>query len=148
MRPMELIGRDGVTLQTVWEKSPQAYLAISIPDFPNFFMLYGPNTNQGGNSILLMLEAQAQFLASALATLRERDVAWLEVTPAALEQYASDLERELQDTVWAGDCATYFHNAAGDIVTQLPHTSGWYRRATERLDGDDFIFGGATCTTS
>ena len=69
---------------------------------------------------------------------------------------AADLGR----TVWAGDCRGYFHNAAGDIVTQLPRTSGWYREATKNIDPADFVFHtpsspgthdaprGATSTTS
>jgi len=145
---IDVTGRGGVNIHEHWAGTPRAYHGIAVPGFPNFFMLYGPNTNQGGNSILLILEAQAQFLASALEAMRERSAASLEVAPEALARYAGDLERHLGKTVWAGDCATYFHNAAGDIVTQLPHTSGWYREATEAIDRNDFVFGGVTCTTS
>jgi hypothetical protein len=62
--------------------------------------------------------------------------------------YVSNLESDLRKTVWAEGCSTYFHTASGDIVTQLPHTSGWYRDATKQIDQDDFMFGGATCMTS
>jgi len=145
---IDVAGRGGVDIHEHWAGVPRAYHGIAVPGFPNFFMLYGPNTNQGGNSILLMLEAQAQFVASALEAMRERDASSIEVSPAALQHYSQELERNLATTVWAGDCATYFHNAAGDIVTQLPHTSGWYREATKAIDSDDFVFGGVTCTTS
>lgn len=145
---IDVIGRGGLHLQNHWQGVPRAYHGIAVPGFPSFFMLYGPNTNQGGNSILLMLEAQAQFVASALQAMRDREAASIEVTRAALARYSAALERDLAKTVWAGDCATYFHNAAGDIVTQLPHTSGWYREATQQIDCGDFSFGGVTCTTS
>jgi cation diffusion facilitator CzcD-associated flavoprotein CzcO len=148
LRGVDVVGRDGTSLQEHWAGVPRAYHGMAVPGFPNFFMLYGPNTNQGGNSILLILEAQAQFVASALDALRTRGAATVEVSAEAMARYGRELERDLQRTVWAGDCDSYFHNAAGDIVTQLPRTAGWYRLATQDIDGADFVFGGVTCTTS
>jgi len=145
---VDVLGRDGTSLQDHWAGVPRAYHGMAVPGFPNFFMLYGPNTNQGGNSILLILEAQAQFVASALDALRTNGATWVEVSAEAMARYARMLERDLQRTVWAGDCDSYFHNAAGDIVTQLPRTGGWYREATRQIDRADFVFGGVTCTTS
>jgi cation diffusion facilitator CzcD-associated flavoprotein CzcO len=137
---IEVVGRGGTDLHDHWAGVPRAYHGLAVPGFPNLFMLYGPNTNQGGNSILLILEAQAQFVASALEALRATGASSLEVTPAAMARYAGELERDLEQTVWARGCSSYFHNAAGDIVTQLPHTSGWYREATKDLDRADFAF--------
>jgi cation diffusion facilitator CzcD-associated flavoprotein CzcO len=148
LRGIDVVGRDGVSIHDHWAGVPRAYHGMAVPGFPNFFMLYGPNTNQGGNSILLILEAQAQFVASALDALRETGASSLEVSPRAMAHYARELEQDLRQTVWVQGCNSYFHNAAGDIVTQLPHTSGWYREATNEIDRDDFVFGGVTCTTS
>ena len=152
---IEIVGCHGTELHDRWAGVPRAYHGMCMPGFPNFFMLYGPNTNQGGNSILLILEAQAQFVASALAAARSAGAANIEVTEAAMERHTAELERDLAATVWANGCSSYFHNDAGDIVTQLPHTSGWYRDATEQIDVDDFILAGpahsdnrATCATS
>lgn len=147
LRGIDVVGRGGTTIHH-WKGTPRAYHGMVVPGFPSFFMLYGPNTNQGGNSILLILEAQAQFVASALQARREARAAWLDVTPEAMARYAHGLEQDLGRTVWAQGCNSYFHNAAGDIVTQLPRTSGWYREATKDIDREDFVFGGATCTTS
>jgi cation diffusion facilitator CzcD-associated flavoprotein CzcO len=137
---LEVVGRDGVRLHERWAGVPRAYHGLAVPGFPNLFMLYGPNTNQGGNSILLILEAQAQFVASALESLRAAGASSLEVTTEAMARYEHELEQGLQQTVWAQGCSSYFHNAAGDIVTQLPHTSGWYRETTRQIDRDDFAF--------
>jgi cation diffusion facilitator CzcD-associated flavoprotein CzcO len=149
---LDVVGRGGTRLHDHWAGVPRAYHGLAVPGFPNFFMLYGPNTNQGGNSVLLILEAQAQFVASALEARRDAGAAWVEVTPAAMDRHAGELVRDLDATVWAQGCSSYFHNAAGDIVTQLPHTSGWYREATQAIVHDDFAFGGVgggvTCTTS
>jgi cation diffusion facilitator CzcD-associated flavoprotein CzcO len=139
LRGIDVVGREGISLQGHWAGVPRAYHGIAVPGFPNFFMLYGPNTNQGGNSILLILEAQSQFVASALSSLRESGASSIEVSADAMARHARELERDLAATVWAQGCSSYFHNAAGDIVTQLPHTSGWYRKATEQIARDDFV---------
>jgi len=155
LRGIEVVGRAGTELHDHWAGVPRAYHGMCVPGFPNLFMLYGPNTNQGGNSILLILEAQAQFVGSALAAVRAAGARSVEVTGAAMARHTAELERALGATVWADGCRSYFHNDAGDIVTQLPHTSAWYREATRRIDVDDFAFAGTVddrkgmpCTTS
>jgi len=142
LRGIEVIGRDGVRIHDRWGGVPRAYHGIAVPGFPKFFMLYGPNTNQGGNSILLILEAQAQFVASALTALRDTGARTLEVTEDAMARYTDELHADMQRTVWVEGCTSYFHTAAGDVVTQLPRQAGWYRERTESLDRDDFTFGG------
>jgi len=148
LRGIEVVGRDGVRIHDRWAGVPRAYHGIAVPGFPNLFLLYGPNTNQGGNSILLMLEAQAQFVASALAAMQDTGATSVEVTEEAMARYVDELQRDLARTVWAQGCTSYFHTAAGDVVTQLPQKAGWYRERTESIDRDDFTFGGVTCTTS
>jgi cation diffusion facilitator CzcD-associated flavoprotein CzcO len=145
---VEVIGRDGTSLRAHWGSTPRAYHGIAVPGFPNFFMMYGPNTNQGGNSILLILEAQAEFVADALGATRAVGATSIEVSADAMSRYERELERDLRGTVWAEGCTSYFHNASGQIVTQLPHTSGWYRDATRQITRDDFTFGGVACMTS
>ncbi len=145
---IQVTGRDGRDIHEHWSGVPRAYHGMAVPGFPNFFMMYGPNTNQGGNSILLILEAQAQFVASALGAMRSMNMSSVEVSTGAMDRYERELERDLRGTVWAQGCRSYFHSATGDIVTQLPHTSGWYAEATQQIDKDDFIFGGVTCMTS
>jgi cation diffusion facilitator CzcD-associated flavoprotein CzcO len=140
---VEVVGRGGVDLHELWGGRPRAYHGLAVPGFPNLFLMYGPNTNQGGNSILLILEAQAQFVASAMEAMAARGAGTVEVTEAAMARYLDQLRRDLGATVWTGGCTSYFHNGAGDVVTQLPHTSGWYRETTERIDPRDFAFGGA-----
>jgi cation diffusion facilitator CzcD-associated flavoprotein CzcO len=143
---IDVVGRSGTSLHDRWAGRPQAYLGLAVPDFPNFFMLYGPNTNQGGNSILLILEAQSQFVASALEAMGRVEAPTVEVTPEAMARYAAELERDLATTVWTNGCRSYFHTASGEIVTQLPHTSAWYRDATASIDEADFTFGGKGTT--
>jgi cyclohexanone monooxygenase len=101
-------------------------------------MLYGPNTNQGGNSIILILEAQAHFVAAAIRAVCKGTASSVEVRPDAMRRYLHDLESALAGTVWNGGCDSYFRSPGGEIVTQLPHTAGWYREQTRLFSTDDF----------
>jgi cyclohexanone monooxygenase len=139
LRGIEIRGRAQKDLQERWAGVPRAYHGMAVPGFPNFFMLYGPNTNQGGNSILLMLEAQASFVAGVLSAAAADGVRTVEVTESALASYTAALLDRMDDTVWAEGCDSYFRAASGDVVTQIPHTSTWYRERLEQADPDDFI---------
>ena len=139
LRGIDVTGRAGTRLHDHWAGVPRAYHGLAVPGFPNLFLLYGPNTNQGGNSILLILEAQAHWVAAALAAMGEGATA--EVRPEAMRRYAAELTTALDATVWRDGCASYFRTPGGDIVTQLPHTSAWYRDRTSTFDAGDFVVG-------
>ena len=141
LRGIEVTGRDGTTIHDQWAGVPRAYHGMAVPGFPNFFMMYGPNTNQGGNSIIIILEAQARFVAGVLQAMREAGAATSEVRPEAMQCYLEDLEAALQGTVWNGGCDSYFRTSQGDIVTQLPHTSRWYCDRTAAIDENDLELG-------
>jgi cation diffusion facilitator CzcD-associated flavoprotein CzcO len=138
LRGIAVTGRDGASLHDRWDGVPCAYLGMAVPSFPNLFLMYGPNTNQGGNSILVVLEAQARYIAEAVRTMADRQATAMDVRPEAMEQYVAALHASLADTVWSDGCDSYFRTGAGDVVTQLPHSAGWYCERTSRLDLDDF----------
>lgn len=134
---IRITGRGGADLHERWAGTPRAFHGLAVPGFPNLFQMYGPNTNQGGNSILLILEAQASFIAGAVRALADGRAEALDVRPEAMDRYVEELEAALATTVWSG-CDSYFRNASGAIVTQLPHTSGWYRAQTSTFPIEDF----------
>ena len=138
LRAIDVVGRNGARLHDVWAGVPRGYLGMAVTGFPNFFMLYGPNTNQGGNSIILILEGQAQFVAAAIESMRVLGATSVNVRAEAMQRYMGELATALEGTVWHGDCASYFRAAGGEIVTQLPHTSKWYCDRTMHFDPDDF----------
>lgn len=140
LRGIRVTGRDGLELHRWWDGVPRAYHGIVVPGFPNFFMMYGPNTNQGGNSIILMLEAQAEFVAGALAVMRDSGSPTIEVRPDAMERYRTELDAALARTVWSLGYDSYFRTAAGEIVTQTPYTTSVYADQTRRIQTDDFLF--------
>lgn len=110
---------------------------VAVSGFPNFFMLYGPNTNQGGNSIVYILESAARLVASAVSRLARRG-GYLDVRPEAEKRYNDQLSADLARTIWT-QCDSYFRSPTGRIVTQWPYTELEYARRTWRLRRRDWI---------
>jgi cation diffusion facilitator CzcD-associated flavoprotein CzcO len=135
---IEVVGRDGEQLHERWGDEPVAYLGMAVTGFPNLFVFYGPNTNQGGNSIILILEAQAGYVVDALAAMEREGVSVVDVRRDVLERYDAQTQEALAGTVWATGCNSYFTNDAGRIVTQLPWTSAWYAERTATFDLADY----------
>ena len=79
---IDVVGEKGVSLRETWRDGAYAYLGMAVPGFPNFFMLYGPNTNVGSNSVIFMLEAQARYIVRALKHMRRRRRSYVAVRPA------------------------------------------------------------------
>nr|WP_207550534.1 NAD(P)/FAD-dependent oxidoreductase [Mycobacterium mantenii] len=134
---IEIIGRGGESLHEHWGDDPSAYLGVAVSGFPNFFMLYGPNTNQGGNSIVYILEAGARLVASAVSRLARRG-GYLDVRPEAEKRYNDALSADLERTIWT-QCASYFRSPSGRIVTQWPYTELEYARRTWRLRPREWV---------
>ncbi|BBX06211.1 monooxygenase [Mycolicibacterium aichiense] len=134
---IEVTGVGGQSLHDRWGEDPSAYLGAAVSGFPNFLMLYGPNTNQGGNSIVYILEAGARLAAGAVARLRRKG-GTLEVDPDAERRFNDEISAELEQTVWT-QCGSYFRSPDGRIVTQWPYTEIEYARRTRRLRRSDWI---------
>ncbi|WP_059021856.1 NAD(P)/FAD-dependent oxidoreductase [Mycobacterium sp. M26] len=133
---IEVVGPGGVSLHDRWGEDPSAYLGVAVSGFPNFFMLYGPNTNQAGNSIVYILEAGARLVADAVARLGRRG-GLLEVRPDAERRFNDEISAELEKTVWT-QCGSYFRSPSGRIVTQWPYKELDYARRTWRLRSRDW----------
>jgi cation diffusion facilitator CzcD-associated flavoprotein CzcO len=133
---VDVIGTEGQRLHERWGAEPSAYLGVAVAGFPNFFMLYGPNTNQGGNSIVYILEAGARLVTSAVCRLARRG-GYLDVRPEAENHYNERLSADLERTIWT-QCDSYFRSPTGRIVTQWPYTELEYARRTWRLRPRDW----------
>jgi len=136
---IDVQGRGGVDLAASWAEGAHAHLGITTAGFPNLFMLYGPNTNNG--SILYMLECQADYVVRALEWMDASGLGWIDVRPEVETRYNEELQHDLDTIgVWAaGNCHNYYRGASGRIVTQWPHSMSEYRRRTERLAPGDFV---------
>ena len=137
LAPMSVIGHHGLDLNDAWERGAEAYLGISVAGFPNFFMLYGPNTNLGHNSIIFMIESQARYISNAIAHMIEHDLDWIDVRPDVMDTYNSQIQRNAADTVWAGSCSSWYKNDEGRITNNWPLSSfGYWRRTRHFWPGD------------
>lgn len=135
---LEVEGSGGQDLHALWDGEPRAYLGMAVPGFPNFFMFYGPNTNQSGNSILLVLEAEARYVVEVLQAMDRERIATVEVKRSAFDRYNAELDADLEGSVWLAGCHNYFRTPRGHVATQLPHPSSWYVDRTRHVDLDDY----------
>lgn len=133
---IDVAGVGGARLHQRWAADgyPHAYLGMTVTDFPNLFVFYGPNTNQGGNSIILILEAQAQYVQGALDAMAANGLAAVDVRRDVLDAYDRELAEAMAGTVWSTGCQSYFIGPGGRVVTQLPQTSAWYAERTATFD--------------
>jgi cation diffusion facilitator CzcD-associated flavoprotein CzcO len=113
MRPMEVVGRDGVSLEQAWADRPEAYLSISIPDFPNFFMLNGPNGPVGNFSLIEVAELQFAYAMQLIEELRAGACREISATRAAMRQFESDREAAVPKTVWVTGCRSWYLDDRG-----------------------------------
>ena len=129
-----------MTLREVWRDGAHAYLGMAVPGFPNFFMLYGPNTNVGSNSVIFMLEAQARYIVRALKYMRRKGKTYIAVRPSALADFVAKVDRWMVGTVWTTQCSNYFRAANGRVVTQWPRSARTFWGMTRRFKSADFSF--------
>jgi cation diffusion facilitator CzcD-associated flavoprotein CzcO len=139
MLPMRITGADGAELHDSWAAGPHAHLGMSVPGFPNMFVLYGPNTNTSGGSIIFYHEAQAHYIRQALEQLRDRPAASIEVR--AEVEAASDraLQERFAGTAWT-HCASWYRDERGRIIANWPGYMREYYQRTRRLDPGEYSF--------
>jgi len=134
-----IIGRDGRDLACVWKAGPSAYKGSAVHGFPNFFTLLGPNTALGHNSVLLMIEAQINYVLGALDVLRQGKP-MLEVSAVRQRAWNEALDQTLSRSVWSsGGCASwYLHPTSGRNTTLWPDFTFRFARQTARFDLDAY----------
>jgi cation diffusion facilitator CzcD-associated flavoprotein CzcO len=138
LSPMRITGSKGLELNQAWHDGAEAYLGITVTGFPNFFMLYGPNTNLGSNSIIFMIECQAKYIMQCLEELRARNLRRLEVRADAMQRYNEDIQAQLRASVWSAGCNSWYHNAAGKVTNNWPGYTQEYKRRTALLNLADY----------
>jgi cation diffusion facilitator CzcD-associated flavoprotein CzcO len=133
-------GRDGRSLDEVWQGSPEAYLGTTITGFPNFFMLLGPNTGLGHTSVVFMVEAQIAYVMDAVRAMHAGGLQTVDVRPEVQEEFNRDVQGQLRRTVWnAGGCASWYIDANGRNSTLWPDFTWRYRQRTARFDLSDYV---------
>jgi cation diffusion facilitator CzcD-associated flavoprotein CzcO len=131
--PMEIAGTAGRTLAEEWGDLPRAYLGITVPGFPNLFLLYGPNTNGGTGSVINTIECAMGHVLAALDELERADARRIEVRREAAASFDRELRAALGATVWHTGCSNWYVDANGADPNQWPWLWTSYRRRTARL---------------
>jgi len=134
LAPMRITGAAGRALAEEWRSGAHAYLGVTVSGFPNFFMLYGPNTNLGHNSILVMIEAQVNYVIEAIRQMDARGLRRLDVKRTVMDEYNRWLRSDLAKSVWAADKQSWYKLADGTITNNWPHSTIRYRRLLRDVD--------------
>jgi cation diffusion facilitator CzcD-associated flavoprotein CzcO len=143
--PMAVYGRHDHTLAQEWADIPHAWHGLSVPGFPNFFLMYGPNTFGGSGSAIYMLESQARHIGAAARALRRAGAATIELRHNAHAKFMAELRQRQQRTVWAtGGCASWYVDDKGRDPTNWPGYTFEYRRRTARVRTDVYELAGAS----
>ena len=129
-------GRNGQDLQELWREGPEAYKGAAVHGFPNFFMIMGPNTGLGHNSMVYMIESQIQYALDALRTLEKRDLDWVDVKPRQQTRYNQNLQSRLDGSIWTdGGCTSwYLHPETGKNVALWPDFTFRFAQQTRHFD--------------
>ena len=128
-----VFGRGGADLAEVWKQGAEAHMGITVAGFPNFFMLMGPNTGLGHNSMVFMIESQAHYITEALKVMKERRIRALDVKPEVQKRFVDGVQKELERTVWQSGCKSWYVNEQGRNTAAWPGFTFAYRFKTRRF---------------
>jgi 4-hydroxyacetophenone monooxygenase len=140
LTPMQVTGRGGRELHDHWAGDARAFLGITVPDFPNFFMLYGPNTNIVANgSIIFFSECEVHYIMGCLRLLLERGARTLDCRPDSYDAYTDSIDAANRQMVWGhGDVRSWYRNDKGRVTQNWPFSMLEYWRLTRAPDPADY----------
>jgi cyclohexanone monooxygenase len=134
---IDVVGRSGTRIDEAWNDGAAAYLGITTAGFPNLFMLYGPNTNNG--SILTMIEYQVEHILGHVRRIRDEHLAWVDVRPAPMARYNDEVQQAIANVpAWNANCNGYYRSPSGRIVTQWPFSMAEFRDRTATIAPADY----------
>jgi cation diffusion facilitator CzcD-associated flavoprotein CzcO len=151
MRPMRLVGEGGVTLEEAWADGPRAYRTVGLPGFPNFFMLMGPHSPIGNQSLIAVAETQADYVMHWIRELRRGSVASASPTEQATASFNAELRDAMPATVFATGCHSWYLDKDGvpelwpwtparhRAILAEPRPQDYLVRRTTRVVGEDFV---------
>jgi cation diffusion facilitator CzcD-associated flavoprotein CzcO len=135
-----VVGKGGVEIHDAWGKRMTAYLGVTVNGFPNLFILLGPNTGLGHNSVVLMIEAQVRYTMNCLKLMNRKKQRVLEVRPEIQQSFVEEVHRRMSGTVWrAGGCRSWYQDQnTGEITTLWPGSVVSYLRRTRSVSPSDY----------
>jgi cation diffusion facilitator CzcD-associated flavoprotein CzcO len=141
--PLTVTGSGGRKLADDWKDGAEAYRGVSVTGYPNMFILYGPNTNTGHISIIFMVEQQVNYVMQAIARLKGRRGAFVDVKPEAQAAYNMDMQARLEASVWASGCNSWYRAASGKIPNNYVGRAGRFRKELRRFEDEAYRQGNA-----
>lgn len=138
LTPMTVTGTGGRDLRETWREGAEAHLGMSVSGFPNLFLLYGPNTNLGHNSIIFMLERQIGYVLQCLHRLAAGDIRWMEVREGTQRRFNRWVHEKIKTTVFDRGCMSWYKTASGKNTNNWPGSTIDYRARTRKVRFADF----------
>ncbi len=138
LTPMEVIGPEGRNLDEEWREGPQAHLGLAVSGFPNLFFMYGPNTNLGHNSIVLMIESQCRYILSVLRQMAARSIQAVDVRPEVQQAYNDELSERLAKSAWVMIEDSWYLQG-GKVTNNWVGRTTEYRRRTNHAYLDEYV---------
>ncbi|MEP7125850.1 MAG: NAD(P)/FAD-dependent oxidoreductase [Byssovorax sp.] len=139
LNPIHITGSGGRDLTSTWRATPEAYLGITISGFPNLYLLMGPNTGLGHNSMIFMIEAQARYAVQCIQALREKGLISLDVRADTQSSFNVELQAKLENTVWNSGCKSWYLTDTGRNASIWPGATWDYWRRTRKVQLGDFV---------
>jgi len=148
MYPIEIYGKEGKSIGDIWSSGASAFLGMTVPSIPNFSMLYGPNTNLGHNSIILMIEAQAMYINALIKKVKDArgrgcNIS-IEPKSTVVKAYNDEIQARLSKSAFADpNCNSWYKNEAGLITNNWADAVIPYQKRTSIITWDDFEVSGS-----
>lgn len=138
LRGFSFQGLGGREILDVWKNGAEAYLGMTVIDFPNLFLMIGPNTGLGHNSLITMMEAQAHYILECLRELEQRGAKYMVIKRSEMSRFNEALARRLDDTAWSSGCNSWYTQDDGKNIAIWPGFTFRYRAATRRVATDHY----------
>ena len=137
---IEITGKNRISLKEKWKNGAEAYLGVTVPGFPNFFILYGPNTNLGHNSIVFMIEQQVEYFMKCRKEIMNSSHRYIDLRPGALEDWVEECQSSLKKTVWNKGCHSWYKTGDGKITNNWPYSTLEYQSRMSQVNFDHYRF--------
>jgi cation diffusion facilitator CzcD-associated flavoprotein CzcO len=134
LAPMQIEGLGGRKLAEEWRSGAEAYLGVALSGYPNLFLLYGPNTNLGHNSIIFMIECQVSYVLQCIKALMHQDLSYLDVRREAMDRFNEELKRAIEKTAWSAGCHSWYKTESGKVTNNWSGFSVAFWWKTRRPD--------------
>lgn len=141
LRNIPFTGLKGTDLLDQWQDEAAGYMGVTTKNFPNFFMLVGPNSNLGHNSLLFMIETQAAYISSCIALTQKKGADYMVVNAAAQESFNKDIQARLKDTAWDTGCTSWYKDATGKNFSLWAGLTYEYWLKARKVKPHDYDYG-------